>query len=115
MQTIGERLEEARKRKGISVREAAELTKIRSDYLQKFESNTFEIGLPPLYVRGFIRTYARFLELDPERITSDVDALWLQGRHELGPTWALQWSAGALRQGDLYERRWVQLGLWRGW
>lgn len=50
-----------------------------------------------------------------EVITSDVDALWLQGRHELGPTWALQWSAGALRQGDLYERRWLQLGLWRGW
>jgi cytoskeleton protein RodZ len=75
MQTIGERLEEARKRKGVSVREAAELTKIRGDYLQKFESNTFDIGLPPLYVRGFIRTYARFLELDPERIISDVDVV----------------------------------------
>ena len=75
MQTIGERLEEARKRKGISVREAAELTKIRGDYLQKFESNTFDISLPPLYMRGFLRTYARFLDLDPERIVADVDAL----------------------------------------
>jgi len=73
MQTIGERLEEARKRKGISVREAAELTKIRSDYLQKFESNSFDIDLPPLYIRGFLRTYARFLELDPERLVSDLD------------------------------------------
>ena len=43
MQTIGERLEEARKRKGISIREAAENTKIRGDYLQKFEANTFDI------------------------------------------------------------------------
>ena len=33
MQTIGEKLEEARKRKGVSVREAAETTKIRGDYL----------------------------------------------------------------------------------
>jgi cytoskeleton protein RodZ len=74
MQTIGERLEEARKRKGISVREAAETTKIRGDYLQKFEANSFDIDLPPLYIRGFIRTYARFLDLDPERIASDVDA-----------------------------------------
>lgn len=74
MQTIGERLEEARKRKGISVREAAETTKIRGDYLQKFEANSFDIDLPPLYIRGFIRTYAKFLELDPERIVSDVDA-----------------------------------------
>lgn len=75
MQTIGERLEEARKRKGISVREAAESTKIRGDYLQKFEANSFDIDLPPLYIRGFIRTYSRFLELDPERIVSDVDTV----------------------------------------
>ena len=75
MQTIGERLEEARKRKGISVREAAETTKIRGDYLQKFEANSFEIDLPPLYIRGFLRTYARFLDLDPERIVSDVDTV----------------------------------------
>ena len=35
MQTIGERLEEARKKRGLSLREAAEATKIRGDYLQK--------------------------------------------------------------------------------
>lgn len=75
MQTIGERLEEARKRKGISVREAAEHTKIRGDYLQKFEANSFDIDLPPLYIRGFLRTYARFLELDPERLAGEVDVL----------------------------------------
>ena len=75
MQTIGERLEEARKRKGISIREAAETTKIRGDYLQKFEANTFDIDLPPLYIRGFVRTYARFLDLEPERLVSEVDAV----------------------------------------
>jgi cytoskeleton protein RodZ len=81
MQTIGERLEEARKRKGISIREAAETTKIRGDYLQKFEANSFAVDLPPLYIRGFVRTYARFLELDPERIVSDVDtALAREGK-----------------------------------
>lgn len=74
MQTIGERLEEARKRKGISIREAAETTKIRGDYLQKFEANSFGIDLPPLYIRGFLRSYARFLELDPERIVSDFNS-----------------------------------------
>jgi cytoskeleton protein RodZ len=75
MQTIGERLEEARKRKGISIREAAETTKIRGDYLQKFEANSFDVDLPPLYVRGFLRSYARYLELDPDRLVSDFDAL----------------------------------------
>jgi transcriptional regulator with XRE-family HTH domain len=77
MQTIGERLEEARKRKGISIREASESTKIRSDYLQKFESNTFEISLPDIYVRGFLRTYAHFLKLNPEKLLTDYAGLGL--------------------------------------
>lgn len=72
MQTIGERLEEARKRKGISIREAAEATKIRSDYLQKFEANSFDIDLPALYLKGFLRSYARYLELDADRLTQDL-------------------------------------------
>jgi cytoskeletal protein RodZ len=75
MQTIGERLEEARKRKGVSIREAAETTKIRGDYLQKFEANSFDVDLPPLYIRGFLRSYGRFLDLDPDKLVSDFDAL----------------------------------------
>lgn len=82
MQTIGERLEEARKKKGISIREAAEATKIRGDYLQKFESNHFDIGLTEIYTRGFLRNYASFLKLPAERILNDYAAL---GRGELRP------------------------------
>jgi cytoskeleton protein RodZ len=75
MQTLGERLEEARKRKGLSIREAAEATKIRGDYLQKFESNSFGLDLPPLYVRGFVRAYARYLDFDPQRFLAEYDSL----------------------------------------
>ncbi len=82
MQTIGERFEEARKKKGISIREAAEATKIRGDYLQKFESNHFDIGLTEIYTRGFLRSYAVFLRLPADRILSDYSAL---GRAEPRP------------------------------
>ncbi|PTX97933.1 helix-turn-helix domain-containing protein [Opitutus sp. ER46] len=82
MQTIGERLEEARKKKGVSIREAAEATKIRGDYLQKFESNQFDIGLTEIYTRGFLRTYANFLKVPADRIMSDYAAL---GRGEVRP------------------------------
>lgn len=82
MQTIGERLEEARKKKGVSIREAAEATKIRGDYLQKFESNHFDIGLTEIYTRGFLRTYASFLKLPSDRIMSDYAAL---GRGDVRP------------------------------
>src|SRR5438128_1832968 len=82
MQTIGERLEEARKKKGISIREAAEATKIRGDYLQKFESNQFDIGLTEIYTRGFLRNYANYLKLPADRILNDYAAL---GRGEVRP------------------------------
>jgi len=75
MQTIGERLEEARKRKGISIREAAEATKIRGDYLHKLESNTFDLNLPEIYIRGFLRNYALFLKINPDKLLADYKSL----------------------------------------
>jgi cytoskeletal protein RodZ len=75
MQTIGERLEEARKKRGISIREAAEATKIRGEYLQKFEGNQFEIGLTEIYTRGFLRGYANYLRIPSDRLLSDYTAL----------------------------------------
>ncbi|MFO7725017.1 MAG: helix-turn-helix domain-containing protein [Oceanipulchritudo sp.] len=71
---IGERLEEARKRKSVTIREAAEATKIRGDYLLSMEDNSFDIDLPQIYIRGFLKNYASFLKLDPARILTDYDA-----------------------------------------
>jgi len=75
MQSIGERLEEARKKKGISLREAAEATKIRGDYLSQFENNRFDINLTEIYVRGFLRSYATYLKLSGEKILNDYASL----------------------------------------
>jgi transcriptional regulator with XRE-family HTH domain len=75
MQSIGERLEEARKKKGVSIREAAESTKIRGEYLQKFEGNQFEIGLTDIYTRGFLRGYANFLRLPADRLLNDYASM----------------------------------------
>ena len=77
MESIGERLEEARKRKGISLREAAEATKIRSDFLGNIEQNRFDFELPDIYKRGFLQNYARFLKLDTEKILNDYNAMRL--------------------------------------
>ena len=85
MQSIGERLEEARKRKGASLREAAEATKIRGDYLQKLEANKFDLGLSLLYVRGFLRNYALWLKLPPAKLLADFDALELDSPRTARP------------------------------
>lgn len=74
MQTIGERLEEARKRKGISLREAAEATKIRGDFLSGIEQDNFDYDLPDIYKNGFVKNYARYLKLDPDKALTDFQA-----------------------------------------
>lgn len=81
--TIGERLEEARKRKGVSIREAAEATKIRGDFLLAMENNSFDINLPDIYVRGFLKIYGSFLKIDLDNLLTDYDAIRLAGRQKL--------------------------------
>ena len=71
---VGQKLEEARKRKGASLREVSESTKIRGDYLSAIESGNYEINLPEVYLRGFVRLYAKFLGLDQDAIVADLDS-----------------------------------------
>lgn len=74
MLSIGQRLEEARNRKGISISEAAEATKIRSDFLSYFEQNNFDYDLPEIYRRGFLKNYAQYLKLDSSKLLIDYDS-----------------------------------------
>ncbi len=74
MQSIGERLVEARKSKGITIREAAEATKIGSDYLNSFENNNFKLNIPDIYARGFLRSYSSYLKLNVDKIITDYNA-----------------------------------------
>ncbi|MFP4493819.1 MAG: helix-turn-helix domain-containing protein [Puniceicoccaceae bacterium] len=74
MDTLGSRLEEARKGKGVSLREASEATKIRMEYLSQFESDDFDIPLPPIYQRGFVKIYARYLGEDPAWFAGEIQA-----------------------------------------
>ncbi|MGB0369721.1 MAG: RodZ domain-containing protein [Opitutales bacterium] len=75
MQQVGEKLEEARKRQGITIREASDATKIRADFLVSFEQGSFDIKLPEIYRRGFVKNYARFLKLDPDKIMVEYAAV----------------------------------------
>ncbi len=81
--TIGERLEEARKRKGISIREASEITKIRGDILNGLENNETEFILPDVYIRGFLRNYANFLKIDAENTLTDFNAMQLRSKQQI--------------------------------
>ena len=58
----------------MTLREAAEFTKIRTDYLQSMEANQFEsIPLADVYKRGFVKVYAKYLRLDDEKAGADFN------------------------------------------
>lgn len=65
-QTLGDRFREAREARGLALSDAAEQIRIRSVYLAAIEDENWSAIGAPVYVRGFLRTYARYLGLDPE-------------------------------------------------
>ena len=70
---VGQKLEDARKKKGISLREVSESTKIRGDYISAIETGNFEINLPEVYLRGFVRLYSKFLGLDEDAMVDELN------------------------------------------
>ncbi len=66
MPALGEQFRVAREARGLSLSEVAEQIRIRSVYLGEIEAENWAAIGAPVYVRGFLRTYARFLGLDPE-------------------------------------------------
>lgn len=74
---IGAALKEARRRAGIDVKQAEEATKIRARYLRALEAEDWEALPAPAYVRGFLRTYGQYLEIDGEALADEF-----RRRHE---------------------------------
>ena len=66
MSALGEEFRSAREARGLSLSDVAERLHIRSVYLAAIEDEDWHVIGAPVYVRGFMRTYARFLGLDPE-------------------------------------------------
>src|SRR5712664_3601126 len=64
MSTVAEQLHLAREAKSLTVHQVAEVTKIRSDHIRALEEGNFDVFSAPVYIRGFIRTYATLLKLD---------------------------------------------------
>jgi cytoskeleton protein RodZ len=71
--SVAEQLRSARESQGLSLRDLADMTKIRSDYLQAIESADYSPFPAPVYIRGSIRTYASFLKLDVAALLNDLD------------------------------------------
>jgi len=109
-EALGERFRAAREARGLSITDVAEQIRIRSLYLAAIEDENWNTIGAPVYVRGFLRTYARFLGLDPEEAVgafnrthplpqSNAPASEAQPPRSERPSWigaALLWGAGTV-------------------
>jgi len=65
---LGETLRRARTAKGITIEDAERVTRIPRKYLEALELKNFGILPAPVYARGFLRSYAGFLGLEPKEL-----------------------------------------------
>jgi cytoskeleton protein RodZ len=68
MKMTGQILKENRERKGISISEVAIATKINNKTLIAIEEGNVDQLPPKTFLRGFVRAYAGYLELDVESV-----------------------------------------------
>ena len=71
MPTVGEILAAERRRQGKSLNDAVEGTKIRSRLLDALENGRFDELPNPAYVKGYIQSYARYLEIPVEPLLDE--------------------------------------------
>jgi len=74
MATVAEQLRAARDARKLTIQDVAETTKIRGDHLRALESGDYDVFTAPVYIRGFVRTYANLLKLDVPQVMSELDA-----------------------------------------
>jgi len=71
MASVAEQLRTAREAQNLTIHQIAEITNVRAD--------NYDVFSAPVYIRGFVRSYAKILKLDVPTIIAAVDA-------ELGQT-----------------------------
>lgn len=110
-------LRRQREAREVGLREIAERTKISLRYLEALEENRFALLPAPVFARGFLREYARYVGLNPDEVVNHfLAAQGLDGREAVagsdgptssGPSLSVPRSSSA----GAGWKRWLFLGL----
>ncbi|MCP3956224.1 MAG: DUF4115 domain-containing protein [bacterium] len=79
-ESFGTWLRRQREVREIDLREIADSSKVSMSYLHALEEDRFEVLPAPLFAKGFLRQYARYVGLDPEEVVN----FYLAARHPEG-------------------------------
>jgi cytoskeleton protein RodZ len=70
--TVGAQLRQARVEQRRSITEISNATKIQPWVLDALETDRLQEQMSPIYVKGFLSTYAKFLHLEPEPLLAQL-------------------------------------------
>lgn len=69
-------LKTTRESQGLSLQEAALRLHLSPRFIEMLENeNLFHVNLPPIYLRGYLRSYARLLNISEQEITAVLEKL----------------------------------------
>jgi cytoskeleton protein RodZ len=71
--SAGEQLKHLREQKNLSVQDIASRLNLEARIIEAIENNNFEVLSAATYVRGYLRSYAKILDADPETIISSYN------------------------------------------
>jgi len=78
MESLGEKLKEARNEKGLSIEQISRETNISIRYLEALEAENFNVFPAEPYLIGFLRNYSIFLDIDVQKVISLYRAIRIQ-------------------------------------
>lgn len=73
MSAVAEQLRQARLAQGLTIHQVADHTKIRTDHIEALDEGNYNVFSAQIYIRGFVRSYARLLRLDEPQILAQLD------------------------------------------
>ncbi|NLN75390.1 MAG: DUF4115 domain-containing protein [Armatimonadetes bacterium] len=76
VESIGDILRQAREKRGLSVQDAHEATKIMVKSISDLEQNRFDAFANKVYARAFLRDYANYLNLDSAALLEAYEQQW---------------------------------------
>jgi cytoskeleton protein RodZ len=93
----------ARTAQNLSVADVARQLKLSASQVNALEAGEFERLPGPVFVRGFVRNYARLLRLDPDRLLDMMpDAPGTELRNEMPVARGVPFSTGSSRRWPRY-------------
>jgi len=71
--SVPQQLRQAREAQKLTVHQVADITKIRTDHIRALEEGNYGVFSAPVYIRGFVRTYATILKLNVPEIMAALN------------------------------------------